>query len=112
MIGCTFKNKEHFRNILNCFVGHLVTNVTQLVLVCSKSTAETQDQDLKSVQSYQWRQRNDIIWRRSVSLLIEQISYLLVFLLLTLNRQMLAVFNVCIDSWDAATRGILGKKRF
>ena len=65
MIGCTFKNKEHFRNILNCFVGHLVTNVTQLVLVCSKSTAETQDQDLKSVQSYQWRQRNDIIWRRS-----------------------------------------------
>ena len=30
-----------------------VTNVTQSVCACSKSTIETQDQGLKSVQSYQ-----------------------------------------------------------
>ena len=47
-----------------------------------------------------------------MSLLVEQISYLLVFPLLTLNKEMLAVFNICIDSSDAATRGVLEKKRF
>ena len=43
---------------------------------------------------------------------MEHISYLLVFLLLTLNKQMLAVFNVCIDSSDAATRVELEKTVF
>ena len=46
-----------------------------------------------------------------MSLLIEQISYLLVFLLLTLNKQMFPVFNVCLDSSDAAIRDILKKKK-
>ena len=45
-----------------------------------------------------------------MSLLIDQISYLSVFLLLILNKLMLAVFNACIDSSDASTRGILEKK--
>ena len=47
-----------------------------------------------------------------MSLLIEQISYLLVFLLLTFNKQMFPVLNVCLDSSDAATRDILKKKTF
>ena len=34
------------------------------------------------------------------------------FLLLTLNKEMLAVFDVCIDSSDAATRGVLKKTPF
>ena len=47
-----------------------------------------------------------------MSLLIKHISYLSVLLLLTLNKQMLAVFSVCIDSSDAATRIELEKTVF
>ena len=47
-----------------------------------------------------------------MSLLTEQIPYLLVFPLLTLNKQMMVEFNICIDSSNAATRGVVGKKRF
>ena len=47
-----------------------------------------------------------------MSLLIDQISYLSVFLLLILNKLMLAVFNAFIDSSDASTSGILEKKCF
>ena len=43
-------------------MGHLVINVTQSVFACSKSTIETQDQGLKSVQSYQWREQRRPVW--------------------------------------------------
>ena len=42
------------------FIAAKLTNVTQSVCACSKSTIETQDQGLKSVQSYQWRQHSNI----------------------------------------------------
>ena len=51
---------EHIRNNLNRIVWHLVKNVIQPVFACSKPTIKTQDQGLKSVKFYQWRQHNDI----------------------------------------------------
>ena len=74
----------------------LTNALTKLTFTCSKSTIETLQKGLKYAQIRQLKHQNDVIevGRRSCVFIVkfEHVSHLfLLFLLLTLNKQMLAV---------------------
>ena len=87
--GCTYDK-------LFTWNDWLTNALTKLTFTCSKSTIETLQKGLKYAQIRQLKHQNDVIkvGRRSCFFIVkfEHVSHLfLLFLLLTLNKQMLAV---------------------